>query len=66
MAADEVEAREYHAHFGKKFPAIVFIAPNGKTLDVLEGRIRPDLVRSDHSGNVELFLSDGDEVVDRT
>ena len=31
-----------------------------------EARIRPNLVRSDRSGHVELFLADGDQVEDRT
>ena len=31
-----------------------------------DGRIRPDLIRPDNTGNVELFLSEGDVVVDRT
>lgn len=31
-----------------------------------EGGVRPDLVRSDGFGNVELFLHDGDHVQDRT
>ena len=31
-----------------------------------EARIRPNLVRSDRSGNVELFLAVGDQVEDRT
>ena len=31
-----------------------------------EARIRPNLVRSDRSGNVEIFLAEGDQVEDRT
>ena len=31
-----------------------------------EARIRPNLVRSDRSGNVEIFLEEGDQVEDRT
>ena len=31
-----------------------------------DARIRPDLVRSDGFGHVELFLHDGDRVEDRT
>lgn len=31
-----------------------------------EGRVRPDLIRSDGFGKVELFLLDGDRVEDRT
>ena len=31
-----------------------------------DARIRPNLVRSDRTGNVELFLAEGDEVEDKT
>ena len=31
-----------------------------------EARIRPNLVRSDRSGNVEIFLAEGDQAEDRT
>lgn len=37
-----------------------FLAP------LREANIRPDLIRSDGSGMVELFLYDGDTTVDRT
>ncbi len=38
IAASETEKAAYRERFGKKLPALIFLAPDGHTVTVLEGR----------------------------